>query len=113
MPLAVESGKNYPTVGLDIDVKRIGELNGGLDKTLEVTSKELKSSNYLSFTSRAGAFPLSFLVVMSLGVVPLPKEAGHAFCVEEHHVDVAGRLLSLYIGVDEADLDPSLFRGVI
>ena len=51
LPLAVESGKVYPTIGLDIDNKRIEELNSGVDKTLEVSSKELKSSNQLLFTS--------------------------------------------------------------
>lgn len=51
LPLAVESGKLYPTVGFDIDLIRIQELKGGIDKTLEVTSHELKDSKYLSFTT--------------------------------------------------------------
>lgn len=51
LPLAVESGKHHSTVGLDIDKIRIGELNDGIDKTLEVDTQELQSSQYLSFTS--------------------------------------------------------------
>lgn len=50
LPLAVESGRLYPTVGFDIDIDRINELKSGADKTLEVSPRELKSSDQLSFT---------------------------------------------------------------
>lgn len=52
LPLAVESGKHFFTVGLDIDEVRISELRQGIDKTLEVDQEELKSSGQLSFTSK-------------------------------------------------------------
>lgn len=51
LPLAVESGKLYPTIGLDIDADRIDQLTNGIDRTLEVSGEELSSSNKLSFTS--------------------------------------------------------------
>lgn len=51
LPLAVESGKLYPSVGFDIDKDRIEELREGIDRTLEVDSDELVVSKYLSFTS--------------------------------------------------------------
>ena len=51
LPLAVESGKIYPTVGMDIDNGRINELKSGKDRTLEVESDELKSASSLTFTS--------------------------------------------------------------
>lgn len=51
LPLAVESGKKHHTVGFDIDQERIEELRGGTDRTLEVTSEELKNSKNLSFSS--------------------------------------------------------------
>lgn len=35
-PLAVEFGKQYPTLGFDIDATRISELNRGYDRTQEV-----------------------------------------------------------------------------
>lgn len=52
LPLAVEVGKKYPTVGFDINQSRISELEGGKDSTLEVETEELKSTPYLSFSSR-------------------------------------------------------------
>ena len=41
LPLAVEFGKKFDTVGYDLNKKRIQELNDGLDRTLEVTKEEL------------------------------------------------------------------------
>lgn len=50
LPLAVEFGKYLPTVGFDINTRRIEELRLGDDHTLEVTKEELQSSPHLSFT---------------------------------------------------------------
>ena len=43
LPLAVELGQKYPTVGFDINQERVNELNSGVDKTLEVTDEYLSS----------------------------------------------------------------------
>ncbi len=50
LPLAVEFGKHYQCVGFDINKKRIDELNRFIDKTNELTSKEIKKSKLLNFT---------------------------------------------------------------
>ncbi|WP_409011843.1 nucleotide sugar dehydrogenase [Aeromonas salmonicida] len=51
LPLAVEFGKKISTVGFDINAKRVGELQGFVDHTLEVTTEELKNSEYLDVTN--------------------------------------------------------------
>ncbi|MGO9147555.1 MAG: nucleotide sugar dehydrogenase [Desulfomonilia bacterium] len=51
LPLAVEFGKKYPTVGFDISNKRISELIAFTDRTKEVTSDELKAATHLSYTT--------------------------------------------------------------
>ena len=50
-PLAVEFGKQYPTLGFDIDATRISELNRGYDRTQEVSDAQLKASSQLKFSS--------------------------------------------------------------
>jgi UDP-N-acetyl-D-galactosamine dehydrogenase len=50
-PLAVEFGKQYPTLGFDIDATRISELNRGYDRTQEVSDDQLKASSQLKFSS--------------------------------------------------------------
>ena len=50
LPLAVESGKLYPTIGFDIDIDRINELKSGIDRTLEVNSEELSLVEKLNYS---------------------------------------------------------------
>ncbi|HAQ62190.1 TPA: Vi polysaccharide biosynthesis protein VipA/TviB, partial [Candidatus Delongbacteria bacterium] len=52
LPLAVEFGKVFETVGFDISSKRVEELNKGIDRTLEVESKNLKSAKMLKYTCK-------------------------------------------------------------
>lgn len=51
LPLAVEFGKKYPTVGFDINQTRVQELRDGNDFTLEVSAEELAESPYISYAS--------------------------------------------------------------
>jgi UDP-N-acetyl-D-glucosamine/UDP-N-acetyl-D-galactosamine dehydrogenase len=50
LPLAVEFGKRYETIGFDIKTDRINELLQGHDHTLEVNDQELAGSTLLSFS---------------------------------------------------------------
>ena len=50
LPLAVEFGKQYPTVGFDVNAERIADLEAGYDSTLEVSSDELKEASRLTYT---------------------------------------------------------------
>jgi UDP-N-acetyl-D-galactosamine dehydrogenase len=51
LPLAVEFGKKYPTLGFDINQSRVKELTQGHDFTLEVSSEELSDSPYISYSN--------------------------------------------------------------
>ena len=51
LPLAVEFGKKFATVGFDINDTRINELKFGKDSTLEITNEEISLSKKLKFTS--------------------------------------------------------------
>ncbi len=51
LPLAVEFGKHYSTVGFDIKQDRIEELKKGFDSTLECSKEELAESSHLSFST--------------------------------------------------------------
>ena len=50
LPLAVEFGRKYPTVGFDINRHRIAELQAGRDHTLEVSEEELAQATHLSYS---------------------------------------------------------------
>jgi UDP-N-acetyl-D-galactosamine dehydrogenase len=50
LPLAVEFGKHYPTLGFDINAIRIEQLGNGIDLTQEMSSEQLKGSAHLKFS---------------------------------------------------------------
>ncbi len=50
LPLAIEFGKYYSTIGFDLKTKRIEELKSEKDATLEVSAEEFKQAKYISYT---------------------------------------------------------------
>ncbi|RUQ32140.1 MAG: Vi polysaccharide biosynthesis UDP-N-acetylglucosamine C-6 dehydrogenase TviB [Candidatus Competibacteraceae bacterium] len=53
LPLAVEFGKHFPTLGLDTNAARIRELQAGTDSTLEVAPNDLRQAGQLRYTHHA------------------------------------------------------------
>ena len=51
LPLAVEFGKIYDTVGFDKKVSRLEMLRSGVDSTLEVSSENLAAAKLLKYSS--------------------------------------------------------------
>ncbi len=50
LPLAVEFGKKYTTIGFDINKERIRLLAEGIDQTLETSGEDLGAAKHLSLT---------------------------------------------------------------
>jgi UDP-N-acetyl-D-galactosamine dehydrogenase len=51
LPLAVEFGKHYPTLGFDINAVRIEQLGNGIDLTQEMSAEQLTCSSNLNFSA--------------------------------------------------------------
>lgn len=69
LPLAAEFGKNRAVIGFDINNKRIGELQNGIDSTLELNSDELAQATFLQFTSNLEDIKKSQIYIVT---VPTP-----------------------------------------
>lgn len=69
LPLAVEFGKKYPTLGFDVKTERIAELVSGHDSTLEVSSEQLRATDKLVFSSDSAALAACNIYVVT---VPTP-----------------------------------------
>ena len=69
LPLAVEFGKKYSTLGFDINQKRISELSEGYDRTLESNKEEIEASKGLSFSSAIQDLPNYNIFIVT---VPTP-----------------------------------------
>lgn len=72
LPLAVEFGKVLPTVGFDINARRIAELRDGVDHTLEVEADLLAQATQLSFESDIEALRGCNVYIVT---VPTPIDA--------------------------------------
>ncbi len=53
LPLAVEFGRHYPTLGFDIDARRVAELREGRDRTNETSAEELAAAKLLTYSTQA------------------------------------------------------------
>ncbi len=51
LPLAVEFGRRYDTVGFDINAARVAELQAGRDSTLEASPEELAAARRLRYST--------------------------------------------------------------
>ncbi len=69
LPLAVEFGKKYSTIGFDINPTRIEELNSGYDHTLEVSDEELAEAKNLLFTAEIEEIKTANIYIVT---VPTP-----------------------------------------
>lgn len=51
LPLAHAIAQHYPTVGFDIDVARVDEINAGQDRNLALSSEDLQSQENITYSS--------------------------------------------------------------
>ncbi|MDT8397258.1 MAG: nucleotide sugar dehydrogenase [Pseudomonadales bacterium] len=69
LPLALAFSEHYPTVGYDINTRRIEELQRGEDHTREVEPEELRAARELTFTTRQEDIGISNVYIVT---VPTP-----------------------------------------
>ena len=69
LPLAVEFGKKYQTLGFDINKGRITELQQGTDSTLEVSDEELAATPNLSYSCEVAELKTANVYIVT---VPTP-----------------------------------------
>ncbi|HSO10059.1 MAG TPA: nucleotide sugar dehydrogenase, partial [Desulfoprunum sp.] len=72
LPLAVEFGKHFHTMGFDLNTARIAELAAGRDSTLEVGEDELRACPNLRYTTDPAAIAACNVFIVA---VPTPIDA--------------------------------------
>lgn len=74
LPLAVEFGKKFPTVGLDLSVEKVAAYRNFNDPTGEVSTEDLRAATQLScHTDPSVLSDADFIIV----AVPTPVDAAH------------------------------------
>ena len=74
LPLAVEFGRHYATIGFDLSQKKIDAYSSGVDPTGEVEPEELAASKGLEYTSDPKALKRADFIVVA---VPTPVDEAH------------------------------------
>ena len=74
LPLAVEFGRHYATIGFDLSQKKIDAYRNGTDPTGEVAPEELAASKGLEYTSDPAALKRADFIVVA---VPTPVDEAH------------------------------------
>jgi UDP-N-acetyl-D-galactosamine dehydrogenase len=72
LPLAVEFGKRFNTVGFDIKTDRVAELSKGYDSTLECDARELAEAHNLSYSTQLEDLESCCVFIVT---VPTPIDA--------------------------------------
>ena len=71
LPLAVEFGKHYDTVGFDVKKTRLEMLRKGIDCTLETSGEDLKASRFLKYSDEVDSLRDRDVVIVA---VPTPVD---------------------------------------
>jgi len=74
LPLAVEFGKKFPTVGFDLSAAKVAAYQRHLDPTGEVSTEELKAAKELRVTTDSAALKEAEFVIVA---VPTPIDDAH------------------------------------
>ena len=74
LPLAVEFGKKYRTIGFDLSKEKVESYKNFLDPTGEVSTEDLKAATQLTVTTDASALREADFVVVA---VPTPVDDAH------------------------------------
>ncbi len=69
LPLAVEFGKIVPTIGFDINTKRVNSLKNNKDLNSEMESSELKVSKFVEYTDNSAKLKEAKFIIVA---VPTP-----------------------------------------
>ena len=77
LPLAVEFGKKFPTIGFDINQARVDELEGGSDSTLECSPEELAEATSLTFSTSLQDLIMPFAHTKVLNTPAHSRKHGH------------------------------------
>ncbi len=74
LPLAVEFGKKYSTVGFDINENRVAKLRNRIDHTLEVSAEELAEASLLTYSNQIDDLRQANVYIVT---VPTPIDQHH------------------------------------
>ncbi len=92
LPLALEFGKRWPTVGFDINATRIGELRRQTDHTREIDPADFGASTHITFSQNPAD-----LAACTVYIVTVPTPVDQHKCPDLTALLAASRLVGTYL----------------
>lgn len=74
LPLAVEFGKKFSTVGYDLSERKVASYHNGIDLSGDVSSENFRAAIHLSFTTDPSLLSKADYIIVA---VPTPVDAAH------------------------------------
>lgn len=108
LPLAVEFGKKYQTIGYDINKKRITDLNNGIDVTKETSKEELLEANFLTISEEE-----KLLKDVNFYIITVPTPVDKYNNPDLSIIKKATELISKYLAKDDVVVyESTVYPGV-
>jgi UDP-N-acetyl-D-glucosamine/UDP-N-acetyl-D-galactosamine dehydrogenase len=74
LPLAVEFGRHFPTIGFDIAPERVRQCQDGTDPSRELSSAQMAAARHTVYTADAAQLAQADIIIVA---VPTPVDSAH------------------------------------
>lgn len=112
LPLAIEFGKIVHTVGFDLNKKRIADLSNGIDINNEATAAEIKSTEFIKFTSNPEKLKEAKFIIIAVPTPITKNKQPDLFCMANAS-EIVGKNLSMgSIVVFESTVYPGVTEDI-
>lgn len=112
LPLALEFGKIVPTIGFDLNEKRIKELKENIDRNNESSTKELRDAKLLEYTSDPKKLKEARFIIVAVPTPINKNRQPDLFCVSSASEIVGKNLTRGSIVVFESTVYPGVTEDV-
>ncbi|MFA5100557.1 MAG: nucleotide sugar dehydrogenase [Candidatus Omnitrophota bacterium] len=112
LPLALEFGKIVPTIGFDLNEKRINELKSHVDRNNESSTKDIADANLLEYTSDSKRLKEAKFIIVAVPTPINKNRQPDLFCVSSASELVGKNLSKGSIVVFESTVYPGVTEDI-
>jgi len=112
LPLALEFGKIVPTIGFDLNERRIKELKSNNDRNNESSTHDLKNARYLEYTSDPKKLKEAKFIIVAVPTPINKNRQPDLFCVSSASEIVGKNLSKGSIVVFESTVYPGVTEDI-
>ena len=112
LPLAVEFGKCFKTIGFDVNAKRVDLLKSGKDFNREMSSEDIRKAGYLEFSSDPQKLKEARFIIVAVPTPILKSKQPDLYCMTSASETVGRNLSRGSIVVFESTVFPGVTEEI-